>query len=144
MIYKRCTNCGKRIDYNSVCSCKNSHKDSNIYKKDDEKKFYSSKRWQNLVEITRNKFHHLDIYSLYERDIIEKGQVVHHIIPIDDDFEKRFSLDNLIFLTEKNHRHLHNLMKKDGLTKKNVQEILFSLIDRFENEFKGGGGIEKI
>lgn len=145
MFYKRCTICGTRLEYNTICSCKREQKtNSDDYKNDKQKQFYKSKKWQNAVKIAKNKFNYLDIYSYYKLGIIEKGQVVHHIIPLDEDFNKRLNLDNMIFLTEKNHRTLHNLMKKDEESKKDVQKMLFSLIKQYEQEFKGVGGANKI
>ena len=38
MIYKRCTRCGTRLEYNTICSCKSKYKtNSDSYKDDKEK-----------------------------------------------------------------------------------------------------------
>lgn len=137
MIYKRCTRCGTRLEYNTICSCKAKYKtNSDSYKDDKEKRFYKSKAWQDTTNIIKNKFSYLDIYSYYVLGQIEKGEVVHHIVALDEDFSKRLSLSNLIYLTEKNHRNIHNLMKRSPKEKEDVQQLLFSLIKRFNIDFK--------
>nr|DAM85367.1 MAG TPA: HNH endonuclease bacteriophage, HNH Endonuclease, DNA.52A [Caudoviricetes sp.] len=137
MIYKRCTRCGDRLEYNTICSCKSKYKtNSDSYKDDKEKRFYKSKAWQDTTNIIKNKFNYLDIYSYYVLGQIEKGEVVHHIVALDEDFSKKLSLSNLIYLTEKNHRNIHNLMKRSPKEKEDVQKLLFSLIKRFNIDFK--------
>lgn len=145
MFYKRCTRCNKRLDYNVICSCKVKYKtNSDDYKSEKEKKFYKSKQWQNTTNIIKNRFNHLDIYSYYVLGIVEEGEVVHHIEELEDNWDKRLSLSNLIYLTEKNHRKIHNLMKKSIKDKENIQNLLFFVIQKFDVEFKTGGGYKKI
>ncbi|WP_317366356.1 HNH endonuclease [uncultured Tyzzerella sp.] len=137
MIYKRCSRCRTRLDYSTICSCKAKYKtNSDSYKDDKEKKFYKSKAWQDATNIIKNKFNYIDIHSYYVLGQVEQGEVVHHIIALDEDFNKRLSLSNLIYLTEKNHRIIHNLMKKSPKDKEDVQHLLFSLIKRFNIDFK--------
>ena len=137
MIYKRCTRWGTRLEYNRICSCKAKYKtNSDSYKDDKEKRFYKSEAWQDTTNIIKNKFSYLDIYSYYVLGRIEKGEVVHHIVALDEDFSKRLSLSNLIYLTEQNHRNIHNLMKRSPKEKEDVQKLLFSLIKRFNIDFK--------
>ena len=136
MLYKRCSRCGNRLEYNTICSCKAKYKtNSDSYKNDKERKFYKSKAWQDATNIIKNRFIYLDIYSYYILGQIEKGEVVHHIVALDEDWSKRLYLSNLIYLTEKNHRKIHNLMKKSTKDKEDVQQLLFSLIKRFKIDF---------
>ena len=136
MLYKRCSRCGNRLEYNIICSCKAKYKtNSDRYKNDKERKFYKSKAWQDTTNIIKNRFIYLDIYSYYILGQIEKGEVVHHIVSLDEDWSKRLCLSNLIYLTEKNHRKIHTLMKKSIKDKEDVQQLLFSLIKRFKTDF---------
>lgn len=138
MIYKRCTRCGNRLEYNSECSCLTKHKiNSDDYKSNIEKRFYKSKEWQSLTNIIKNRFNYIDIYSYYILNKIENGQVVHHIVPINEDFSRRYQVSNLIYLTEKNHRLIHNTMRKSIEDKEKIQNILFSLIRKFDIDFIG-------
>lgn len=138
-MYKRCSRCGNRIEYSQKCICsKKSIK--NNYKNDLEKKFYSSKNWQNIVEISKKRYNYLDIYSYYILGRIEEGEVVHHIVPLTENWNKKLDIKNLIFLTEKNHRTIHNLMKKGFEDKANTQQLLYSLIERFNKDFEKGWG----
>lgn len=142
MLYKRCSRCGNRLAYNSVCRCKARYKtNSDAYKSPEEKKFYKSRAWQSMTDIVKSKFNFIDIYSYYILNKIEVGKVVHHIIPLDEDFNKRLSLDNLIYLTEKNHRTIHNLMKKSPEDKEYVQQLLLALIEKFNTDFKYDRGV---
>lgn len=63
--------------------------------------------------------------------IIEHGEVVHHIVPLVDDFGKRFDYNNLIYLTESNHRKIHNIMRKSIEDKVYIQNVLRECMDKF-------------
>ena len=76
------------------------------------------------------------MYSYYILGVIESGEVVHHIEPLLECWDKRLSLDNLIYLTEKNHRFIHNTMKKSKEDKEYMQELLKGLLKRFFDEIK--------
>ena len=132
MLYKRCTRCGKRLEYSAKCSCFNKYKtNSDDYKLDVHKKFYKSKEWQRLANRVKTRYNHIDIYSYYTMGIIEHGEVVHHIVPLVDDFGKRFDYNNLIYLTESNHRKIHNIMRKSIEDKVYIQNVLRECMDKF-------------
>lgn len=114
-IQKQCSRCGKKITVGSVCQCTQKR-----YKEDDknkidtqERKFYSSTGWKKIRKRAIDRFNGLDIYSLYTRNIIETGQTVHHIQGINKHWDKRLDVDNLIYLTESNHRKIHELTEAD-------------------------------
>lgn len=135
MIYKRCSRCGKRIQTGTKCDC--SQKRYKEYDKDKinskEKKFYSSDQWNKVKDKAKELYKSIDIYSYYVANKIEDGQTVHHIIPIKAEWEKRFDLDNLIYLTESNHRTIHNRM--DNGEYYDVINELKELISKFKKEF---------
>lgn len=68
--------------------------------------FYTSKQWQRLRQ---QKFQ--DANGLCERclkkGIVRAGKEVHHIVPIDKDWEKRLDYDNLILLCNDCHNEMH-------------------------------------
>lgn len=49
---------------------------------------------------------------MFKFNTIEFGEVTHHIIPLKESYEQRLDDDNLILLTEMNHRNIHNLMER--------------------------------
>lgn len=85
----------------------------------------------------------MDIYSWYVLGRIEVGAIVHHVIPIKDDYEKRFDIGNLIYLTYENHILIHQIYSQSTERKAQMQKELMDLIRRWNNEkargFSQGG-----
>lgn len=116
MISKRCIYCGKRVPVGKRCSCipPRKYKPSGSGKYSAEvKRFYQTAAWEKARERCIAECCGLDIYSLFANNRIEYGRTVHHIVPIIDDYSLRLSPDNLIYLTESNHRIIHELYKTD-------------------------------
>lgn len=44
---------------------------------------------------------------------IVPGEIVHHIVPLEDRWEMRCSVGNLVYITERTHRKLHEAMQHD-------------------------------
>jgi hypothetical protein len=134
-IYKRCCRCNKRLLEGTTCEC--SKKRYKEYDKDKvntrEKKFYSSGSWDKCKIKAKDRFNGMDIYSLYVSNKVEYGQTVHHIEPIKENWNRRLDIENLIYLTESNHRLLHNRM--DNGEHDQVINELNDLIERFKKEF---------
>lgn len=112
MIVKRCNYCGNNIPIGKKCNCIaqnicKSSSDSKYTKED--KKFYKSSDWLNARKLCIQKCCGIDLYSYYILHRIEYGQTVHHIVPLLNDYSLRLSQDNLIYLTESNHRIIHKL-----------------------------------
>lgn len=97
--------------------------------------FYNSPLWRTLSKAIRSEYYHIDILEYYRTGNIIQGEAVHHIVEIEDDWESRYDSSNLIYLTEKNHRRVHEQYNKSSKDKKVMQKILFDLIDRFNKEF---------
>ena len=68
--------------------------------------FYNSIAWKNL---RNQKFYDANgLCELCKKDgIIKQGKEVHHIIPIEEDWNKRFDYDNLILLCPDCHNAQH-------------------------------------
>lgn len=75
--------------------------------KEKYKSFYNSKEWKRLRAM---KFVQAD--GLCEickmKGKINQGIDVHHIIPIEKDWNKRFDYDNLILLCKECHNEMHD------------------------------------
>lgn len=76
----------------------------------------------------------MDIYSWYALGKIEVGVIVHHIIPIKDDYEKRFDIGNLIYLTYENHALVHQMYSESPERKARIQQELMDLIRQWNVE----------
>lgn len=136
-IYKRCGRCRKRMQVGTICQCQNKrYKEEDRYKKDTrEKQFYSSGHWTMMRDKVRAKYKGLDIYSYYVLGTIEYGQTVHHIETIKDNWDRRLDITNLIYLTESNHRRLHQRMENGE--EEEVMRELYILIKRFNDDNEG-------
>ena len=68
--------------------------------------FYQSNEWQNL---RNQKFYDADgLCELCKKNgIIRQGKEVHHIVPIEKDWNKRFDYNNLILLCPDCHNAQH-------------------------------------
>ena len=96
----------------------------NKYTKDD-KKFYKSSDWLKARDKCIQRCCGIDLYSYFVLHRIEYGQTVHHIVPLLDNYSLRLSQDNLIYLTESNHRTIHKLYESEYLeTVKSLRKIL--------------------
>ena len=124
-VFKRCSKCGRRISEGTRCNCTDKrYKFEDRYKYDTkEHKFYVSSQWTNKRKAVYKRFCGLDIYSLFKHGRIEKGQTVHHIVPLKEDWSLRYDDSNLILLTEKNHRIINELMKDEREKEKIIKEL---------------------
>lgn len=116
MLSKRCEHCGKRIPVGKMCACmsKQRYKSSGADKYTQEtKQFYLTSEWQKARELCISRCYGIDLCSFYTYGAIEYGQTVHHIIPLIDDYSKRLDINNLIYLTESNHRIIHEMYETD-------------------------------
>jgi len=110
-------------------------------RQDEEQKkyqdFYSSTIWDKARDVVIDSTYGIDIVEFYRTGKIVEGYTVHHIIELDEDWNKRLDIDNLIYLSESNHQHIHNLYKKNSKTKDNTIRGLMELKARFIKEFGG-------
>lgn len=136
MIYRRCGICGKRIAVGTKCECsKKRYKEEDKDKKQSkEKKFYSSAAWQKVRSKAISQCNGLDVYSYYVFRRIEPGQTVHHIEPVKTCWDKRYDVDNLIYLTEANHQLIHKMMGEGSGKTKEIVLLLRELVFRFRQE----------
>lgn len=136
MIYKRCNICHKRIAANAQCDC---YERKLSREKPSVNSFYNTQLWYDSRTQAICKTFGLDIYSLYILHKIETGRTVHHIVPLELSPQLKASQDNLIYLTESNHRTIHELYKTNYIE---TAKLLSQLLVRFKNDFtttEGGG-----
>lgn len=98
--------------------------------------FYQSNDWSGLKEAVKASFFHIDIFEYYLTGKIVEGETVHHIIEVKEDWNSRFSIDNLIYVTQRNHLLIHSKYNKSKKDKEKAQKILLGLVEQFQKEFK--------
>jgi hypothetical protein len=97
--------------------------------------FYTSDAWYKARDAAISKCLGIDILEYYKTGKIVAGERVHHIIPLDKDFNKRFDVDNLFYLTERNHRRIHVLYDKSDKDYQETVHLLLELKKMFIKEF---------
>ncbi|WP_017416777.1 hypothetical protein [Clostridium tunisiense] len=100
-----------------------------------EQDFYNTLEWKRIRDVARAMQNGVDVFSYYILDKVEEAETYHHIIEIKEDWTRRLDIDNLIGLTESNHRRIHKLYNKSIRDKKQIQKLLFNLVQRYYKEF---------
>ena len=106
--------------------------------------FYVSREWRALRPVIMSAFDYIDIYALYEMGeliTLKESDPIHHIIELEEDWERRLDPLNLIPLSSGTHNTITALYKKDKATMKATQAKIRQVIDR---HFKEAGGIKKV
>lgn len=103
--------------------------------------FYISADWRKVRVDVLRLYDGLDIYACYIQHRIVTADMVHHIIPIEEDWSKRFDKTNLLPLSSANHGVIEALYDKNDVSKKDTQQLLYGLIDL---HWKEDGGILKV
>lgn len=98
--------------------------------------FYNSSDWKRIRDAIISSFNGIDIVEYYRTGKVVQGERVHHIIELDDDWNCRVDINNLIYLTEQNHRRIHAEYNKGEREKKQMQHVLFALLERWNKEFE--------
>jgi len=98
------------------------------------KEFYNSSEWINTSNRVLNNYKGLDLYAYYVENKIVFANTAHHIIELMDDWDKRLDINNLFPVSSSSHKKIHLLYLEN---KKETQEMLFSLLDKFKKEFIG-------
>lgn len=137
---KKCK-CGKIIDQSvSMCdeckkkkieSKKKSNRVYNSQNRDKEKdKFYKSKEWKAKRKEILDKYKGLDIYDYIVNEKITYANVVHHIEELGE--AKCLALDNnnLIPLTDKNHKRIHKFYNENKEKKLIMQIELKKILEK--------------
>lgn len=149
MALKKICRCGKLIDYTEKM-CEQCQKKYEAEKKSRDKiynrsrysenniqytRFYKSREWKYIAEVCKLYYKKVDIYSYYILKKVEYGKICHHVVEIKDDWSKRLELDNLIYLSSKNHNKIHSMYDRSEKDKKAMQDMLRELSKRYCSEF---------
>lgn len=129
-ILKICPRCHKLISEGTTCSCYRKAKADrdryyDRYKRDDRsRKFYQSKAWREKRYYTLS-IDGCDVYIFMTTGRIIPADTVHHVIPLRDNWSRRFDLDNLMSLSSSTHSQIESMYDKDkaGMIRK-LQKML--------------------
>lgn len=130
--------CGKIIKkadkYCNKCKSKQSEKNSarnkqydRYYRDTRAKAFYNSSAWKRLVSIIRIRNNGLCALC-YHEGIKSKGTMIHHIVPIKDDWSKRLDTANCIILCPECHGKVHSAYDRSKENRENMQRLLRDII----------------
>ena len=100
--------------------------------------FYVCNDWRRLREKAIQLYDGIDIYAYYVQHRIMTADMVHHIEEVEDNWNRRLDISNLIPLSNTNHGIISALYKRDKATKRETQKQLRALI---AEHWKGSGGI---
>ena len=78
-------------------------------------------------QIVKAACHGLDMYEMDVNHHLVKGRIVHHIIPLAEAPDKALTLTNLVYVSDKTHRMIHDAYDKDAESKARMQRKLFEL-----------------
>ena len=154
MLKKLCSHpgCYKVVEHGiKYCS---RHKDTDREKyreyrrrrmKDEEEakrqRFYSTPAWQHLRMKKEAQQFGIDIFEYYTTGRIIQAEQYHHIEEITEAWDKRLNENNIIGVSEANHRRIHKEYERSYTAKRKMQHALKEMMKRFEKDFADGGGI---
>ena len=116
---KTCSVCNKIHDFNKVCRRKTTKKST------EANKFRKTYKWTKKSKCIKQRDNYLcqvcllDKYSTNYKYTYKELEV-HHIIPIEEDYNKRLDSDNLITLC----RYHHEMVEKGEISREELREII--------------------
>ena len=152
MLKKYCNHagCNTLIDYNEKYCSKHkrvaavSQKEYDKHVRDKAAKaFYNSKAWKSLRINALTKQNGIDVYLYVTEGVIVKAEHVHHIIERSEDSSRALDINNLICLSGKTHSMISKLYKQSATKKKETQNMLFNILEKY-NEMMQGRGDKKV
>lgn len=138
MLMTICNTCGKKKPANSKCECsKDRHK---VYDREfrdkDSAEFYNSKAWKQLSKLCKAKANGLDIYELIINNKYVVGTLSHHIEELKDNKKRGLDINNLIWISDGTHNYIHSEYDKSAESKKDMQNKLFDILNKYYNNDK--------
>ena len=129
MLVRICGSCGRKVLQGQRCECqKDRFKVYNHEHRDkDSNDFYSSAQWKAAAEAARSRAGYADEYALHYEHKLIPGKLVHHIFPIDEAPGRRMDLDNLVCVSAKTHRRIHEAYEAGGRRKVEMQARLCAI-----------------
>lgn len=136
-IFKRCSRCGSRIPSGSTCECvrryeRQRYKTYDMNQRDKKSRaFYTGREWQKKREEILSIDEYIDVYLFMTEGVIIAADTVHHIIPLKDDWEKRFADENLMSLNHNTHSMIEQKYKVNKLE---IEQILMKMLQEYRRQ----------
>ena len=126
MLKRICGVCGRTVTQGTRCPCQaRRHRDYDRTRRDKDKAaFYNGKAWQRTAEAARIRARYADEVIYAETGRIVPGAIVHHIEPIGENPARKLDMDNLIFVSARTHKEIHDAYQKNPRAKRAMQEKL--------------------
>lgn len=103
--------------------------------------FYVSRAWRIMRARMCEVFNGVDIVAFYEEERLRPADMVHHIEPLKEAWEKRLDPLNLLPMSEHTHRKVEAEYGRGPEAKKACQDRLRECRERW---FRDHGGVEKV
>lgn len=126
MLMRICSACGRQVRVGESCLCLKERQKS--YDRDNRNKkaasLYHSRPWQLLQLAVKSRAQYIDEYVMYYEKRMTAGRIAHHIIPVDERPDLALNPQNLVYVSDKTHKLIHDAYKKGGKEKAAMQARL--------------------
>ena len=124
MLMRICSACGRQVRVGEPCPCLKERQKS--YDRDNRNKnsLYHSRPWQLLQLAVKSRAQCIDEYVMYYEKRMTAGRIAHHIIPVDERPDLALNPQNLIYVSDKTHKMIHDAYRKGGKEKAAMQAKL--------------------
>lgn len=126
MLMRICSACGRQVRVGEPCPCLKERQKS--YDRDNRNKksasLYHSRPWQLLQLAVKSRAQYIDEYVMYYEKRMTAGRIAHHIIPVDERPDLALNPQNLIYVSDKTHKMIHDAYRKGGKEKAAMQARL--------------------
>ncbi|MGP1408035.1 hypothetical protein [Selenomonas sp.] len=129
MLTRICPSCGRLVQQGEACPCQaKRHKAYDRERRDkDRARFYHSREWRAVAAAVRARAGYADELAKAGGRLVP-GAVVHHIHPVGDRPDLRLSMANLIYVSTRTHKEIHDAYNKNPQAKKEMQERLLAAL----------------
>lgn len=126
LLVRICGSCGKKVLQGQQCDCQKQRFKAYTQERRSRESndFYSSLQWRRIAEAARARAGYADEYILHYEHKLVPARLVHHIVPFEDCREGRLDMDNLICVSVRTHRLIHDAYDKGGQSKAEMQAKL--------------------
>lgn len=129
MLTRICSICGRKVKIGEQCVCvKQRQKEYDRDNRNQEaRSFYHSRQWNLLQRAVASRANFADEYILRTENRMVKGRIAHHIYPVDEYPDLRLQPNNLIYVSDKTHRMIHEAYEKNEQEKRAMQAKLIAI-----------------
>ncbi len=129
MLTRICPSCGARVQAGTRCKCKGaSYREYDCEHRDKEKsRIYYSSQWKALADYARKRAGYKDEYLAMYQGRLERGSVIHHIVPLEDNMGSAYDASNLVCVSQRTHRMIHDAYSESEDRKRGMQKQLMRI-----------------